>query len=155
MSVARRRLWEEGVRPKLDGRVSDSVMLFIGRAYYDGFLNKPIEEVSDVEFLSLRGFGPKTLAQIRRVIPAPKYPDEASIKALGEAQNPFAIEEEGRQIARQLGIRYVGPQYGKNDEFVAHLFKDVAVTNTSFLANTLQKASTRLAKRRRLFSIRK
>lgn len=63
-----RRLWQEKVRPKLAGRVSEPVMLLLGRTYNDGLLNKPIEEVTDAEFLSLRGFGPKVLAKIRRVI---------------------------------------------------------------------------------------
>jgi len=60
-------------------------------------------------------------------------------------------EEEGRRIARQLGVRYTGPQYRKNDEFIAHLFTDVEVTGTTFAAKTLQEAIANLAEKRRVF----
>lgn len=68
-------------------------------------------------------------------------------------REPSAIEEEGRRIAQQLGIdiRYIGPQYGKDDEFMFHVFNDIAVTGTSFVANTLEEAIASLTEKRTLF----
>ena len=70
MSEEGLRLWREKVEPKLTSRVSATVLRMLGYAYYAGWLNKPIEKVTDAEFLSIQGIGPVTLAEIRRVIPS-------------------------------------------------------------------------------------
>ena len=57
--------------PKLAGRVSNRVYLLIGRYYLQGFLDKPLEQTTDEELLSIKGLGTKTLEEIRKVIPAP------------------------------------------------------------------------------------
>lgn len=62
------------------------------------------------------------------------------------------IEEQGRKIAQQLGndIVYNGPQY-LNDEFMFHVFTDVAVTGTTFAAKTFEEAKANLIEKRKLF----
>ena len=57
--------------PKLAGRVSNRVYLLIGRYYLWGFLDKPLEQITDEEFLSIKWLGTKTVEEIRKVIPAP------------------------------------------------------------------------------------
>lgn len=74
-----------------------------------------------------------------RIQRAPANPNDASIK------------EEGWRIAQQLGVRYEGPQYLR-DGFATGLFTDVAVSGTTFAANTLQEARAKLAEKRRQFA---
>lgn len=63
------------------------------------------------------------------------------------------IEDEGKAIARQLGdgIRYEGPQM-LHGRLYAHVFTDVAVTGTTFLANTFEEAKQSLAEKRNEFA---
>lgn len=56
---------------KIEGKVSMRVLLLVFRCYLYGDLEKPIEEVTDKEFLKCFAVGPKTLAEIRSVIPNP------------------------------------------------------------------------------------
>lgn len=56
---------------KLEGKVSIRIYLLLLRCYLYGDLTKPIEQVTDEELLSYYGVGPKTLAEIRKVVPAP------------------------------------------------------------------------------------
>jgi hypothetical protein len=58
-------------KAKLAGKVSNRVLLLIGRQYLYGWLKKPLEEVTDDEFLSRENIGPRTLQEVRSVIPAP------------------------------------------------------------------------------------
>lgn len=67
----RRRHWDEEELPKLKGKVSTRVELLLSRCYMYGDLEKPLESITDSQFLSVYGFGPKTLADIRKVIPSP------------------------------------------------------------------------------------
>lgn len=62
------------------------------------------------------------------------------------------IEEEGKSIARELGVevRYLDTWY-HNDEFF-HLFHDDAVTGSSFAAKTLEEAKQVLLQRRKSFA---
>lgn len=46
--------------------------LALERAYYQKYLVKPVEELTDDDFLSVRNIGPKSLAAIRRLLPAPE-----------------------------------------------------------------------------------
>lgn len=58
---------------KIEGKVSERVRLVVARGYlYAGRLVKPLEEITDKEFLACPEVGSKTLAEIRTVIPAPK-----------------------------------------------------------------------------------
>ena len=58
---------------KIEGKVSERVRLVVARGYlYEGRLVKPLEEITDKEFLACPEVGPKTLAEIRMVIPASK-----------------------------------------------------------------------------------
>ncbi len=65
------KLWQEEGYPKLRDKVSWPALLALGRAYRTGFLIQPIEEESDESLLAVFGIGPKRLAEIREVIPAP------------------------------------------------------------------------------------
>jgi len=56
---------------KLTGKVGNRVFLLLLRQYLYSNVEKPIEEITDAEFLNFRGVGPKTLAEIRAVLPAP------------------------------------------------------------------------------------
>lgn len=64
-----RRLWELS-EEKLGGLTRRAHYL-LHRAYLSGEQLKPIEELTDVDLLAVRGVGLKTLADIRAVIPAP------------------------------------------------------------------------------------
>jgi len=72
VNEATMKLWVEEVYPKLSGKLSSSVILPLGRAYRSGYLIQPIDEVADESLLVIWGIGPKRLAEIRKVIPAPK-----------------------------------------------------------------------------------
>ena len=67
----RREYFDEKERPEIQGKVSVRVELFLSRCYMFGDLKKPLNTITDAEFLSIAGLGPKTLANIRQVIPAP------------------------------------------------------------------------------------
>ena len=67
--VARRRCRQQ--MPKLEGKISNRVYLLISRQYIWGNITKPLEEMTDINFLSLPGVGLKILKEIRAVIPAP------------------------------------------------------------------------------------
>ena len=60
------------VRNILQGRVSNRVAIFMARQYLWAKIEKPLEDLTDAQLLDLEGLGPKTLAEIREVIPAPK-----------------------------------------------------------------------------------
>jgi len=66
----RRKLMEEN-EAKLEGRVSERIKLLIARQYLWGEYTKPLEELTDQELLAVAYVGPKTVAEIRKVIPAP------------------------------------------------------------------------------------
>lgn len=68
----KQRKRSDEVKAKLEGKVSDRVKLLIARFYLWGWLEKPLEELSDVDFLWCDGCGVKTLQEIRKVIPAPE-----------------------------------------------------------------------------------
>jgi hypothetical protein len=55
---------------KLARKVSYRVFLLVNRFYLWDYLNKPLEHYTDEEFLRVKGLGPKTLQEIRKVIPA-------------------------------------------------------------------------------------
>ena len=67
----RRDYFNEKERHKIRGKVSERVELLILRCYMYGGLEKPLETVTDEEFLSISGLGRKTLAALRQVIPSP------------------------------------------------------------------------------------
>jgi len=61
-------------KAKLEGKVSTRVCLLVSRLYlWAGNLEKPLEQVTDDEFLSCYAVGLKTLEEIRKVIPAPAW----------------------------------------------------------------------------------
>lgn len=51
--------------PWLSGKVSNRLGNTVRRAYQQGVLTKPINELTDDELLRVRGIGPKSLEQIR------------------------------------------------------------------------------------------
>ncbi len=57
---------------KIEGKVSERVRLVVARGYLLAGLVKPLEEITDKEFLACPEVGSKTLAEIRTVIPAPR-----------------------------------------------------------------------------------
>ncbi len=66
-----RRGRSDKVRALLDGKVSSRVILLIARAYLYGDLVKPLDELTDEELLAEPWVGPKTVEEIRAVIPSP------------------------------------------------------------------------------------
>jgi len=67
----RRQRFNDLERHKIEGKVSRRIEMRIARCYMYGDLRKPLESITDVEFLSVFDIGPKTLADIRKIIPAP------------------------------------------------------------------------------------
>ncbi len=67
-----RKLWDKQERFKVEGKISNRVCLLLARCYIWGWLSKPLGEITDKEFLGHDGIGPRTLAEIRTVIPAPQ-----------------------------------------------------------------------------------
>lgn len=67
----RRRLWDRELL-RIHRMFSTRVALLLGRGYIYGNLDKPLEQVTDAEFLTVYGLGAKTLTEIRRVIPSPE-----------------------------------------------------------------------------------
>ena len=68
----RRKYYINNEKPKIDGKLSKRVVLFLARAYMHADLEGPLEQIEDKEFLRIHGLGPGTLREIRTVIPAPK-----------------------------------------------------------------------------------
>lgn len=66
-----KKLWQETEGDKLLDKVSARVWFAVGRGYIDGLLTKPLEQITDKEFLKVFGLGQFTLAEIRQVIPKP------------------------------------------------------------------------------------
>lgn len=64
--------------------------------------------------------------------------------------NRAQIEEEGKSIARELGVRYLYTQYHSDGFF--HLLHDDAVTGSSFATQTLEEAKEVLSQRRKGFT---
>jgi hypothetical protein len=64
----RRVYYISNEKPKLAGKLPRRIELIIARAYMRGDLEVPLEEVEDMEFDRIRGVGPGTLAEIRKVI---------------------------------------------------------------------------------------
>ena len=60
------------VKGILEGKVSNRVCMLITREYLWGFQEKPLEELTDAELLGSKFIGPKTVAELRTVVPAPK-----------------------------------------------------------------------------------
>jgi len=60
-------------------------------------------------------------------------------------------DEEGRSIAKELGLRYDGIQEGFGDVPTQYQFTDMAVTGTTFYGNTLRAVKANLAEKRKLF----
>ncbi|MBA7711956.1 hypothetical protein ES703_120924 [subsurface metagenome] len=56
----------------LDGKVSNRARMLITREYLYGWQEKPLEELTDAELLGTKFIGPKTVAELRTVVPAPK-----------------------------------------------------------------------------------
>lgn len=54
-------------------RLSTWVALALNRAYYEGYIKKPINELTDSELLRIRNFGPKALAEVRKLVPCPSH----------------------------------------------------------------------------------
>jgi len=59
----------DDVREILSGKVSDRVCLLISRMYLWGFLEEPLTDLTDERLLREKWIGPKTIAEIRTVIP--------------------------------------------------------------------------------------
>lgn len=72
MMTTGRQLWDDQVYQKLVNKLRPSTLLALGRAYSSGYLVQPIEQEPDESLLAVWGIGPKRLAEIRRVIPAPR-----------------------------------------------------------------------------------
>lgn len=87
----------------------------------------------------------------RKMVTGALRTDTERIQRASGNPNDASIREEGRRIAQQLGLRYEGLQYLR-DGFVTHLFTDIAVSGTTFAANTLQEARAKLAEKRRQFA---
>ena len=61
-----------GVRARLLVRpASARVINAVGRGYRQGWLKKPLEELTDEDLLALRGFGVYSLHRFRKVVPTP------------------------------------------------------------------------------------
>jgi len=69
--VARRKRADR-VKEILAGKVSNRARMLITREYLWGFQEKPLEELTDAELLGAKFIGPKTVAELRTVVPAPK-----------------------------------------------------------------------------------
>jgi len=64
-----RRKRSEDVREILSGKVSDRVCLLISRMYLWGFLEEPLNDLTDERLLREKWIGPKTIAEFRTAIP--------------------------------------------------------------------------------------
>ena len=68
---AQRRKRSELVRGFLSGKVSDRVCLLISRYYLWGYLEEPLDTLTDEQLLKVKWIGQKTVNELRTVIPAP------------------------------------------------------------------------------------
>lgn len=68
-----RRKRADRVKEILDGKVSDRACMLITREYLWGWQEKPLEELTDAELLGTKFIGPKTVAELRTVVPAPTF----------------------------------------------------------------------------------
>jgi len=66
-----RRYKASKVHALLDGKASNRVVFLMARAYLYGNLVKPLDELTDEELLAEPLVGPKTVEEIRTVIPSP------------------------------------------------------------------------------------
>jgi len=66
-----RRERADKVHALLDGKVSSRAVLLIAREYLWFGLEKPLDELTDKELLARKFVGPKTVEEIRAVIPSP------------------------------------------------------------------------------------
>jgi hypothetical protein len=57
--------------PKLRGLISDRAYFLLSRFYLWGYIQKPLDQVTDEEFMAIPGMGLITLKEIRRVLPGP------------------------------------------------------------------------------------
>jgi len=64
-----RRERADKVHALLDGKATNRAVLLIARAYLYGDLVKPLDELTDKELLAKPFVGPKTVEEIRAVIP--------------------------------------------------------------------------------------
>lgn len=71
--------------------------------------------------------------------------EQIYVQTYGESGNPDTVS--GEDIARQLDVHYDGAQEG-----IGMQFTDIHQTGTTFYANTLEEARTRLAEKRELFA---
>ena len=63
------------VHALLDGRATNRAVFLMARAYLYGDLVKPLDELTDKELLAEPLVGPKTVEEIRAVIPSPAQRD--------------------------------------------------------------------------------
>ncbi len=56
----------------LDGKISNRACMLIAREYLYGYQEKPLEELTDAELLGTKFIGPKTVAELRTVVPSPQ-----------------------------------------------------------------------------------
>ncbi|MBA7593202.1 hypothetical protein ES703_00120 [subsurface metagenome] len=68
---ARRRRTDR-VHEILDGKISNRACMLIAREYLYGYQEKPLEELTDAELLGTKFIGPKTVAELRTVVPSPQ-----------------------------------------------------------------------------------
>lgn len=66
-----RRRRADRVDEILGGKISDRARMLIAREYLYGMQEKPLEELTDAELLDTKFIGPKTIAELRTVVPAP------------------------------------------------------------------------------------
>jgi len=64
-----RRKRSEDVHKLLSGKVSGRVCLLISRMYLWGFLEEPLNDLTDERLLMEKWIGPKTIAEFRKAIP--------------------------------------------------------------------------------------
>jgi len=67
-----RRRRAHRVNEILDGKISDRARMLIVRDYLFGALEKPLEELTDAELLGTKFIGPRTVAELRTVVPSPQ-----------------------------------------------------------------------------------
>jgi hypothetical protein len=66
-AALRALLWQPFIQYKVPVRVENA----IHRAYSQGYVTKPLNQLTNEELLNIRQIGPKHLASIRQVVPAP------------------------------------------------------------------------------------
>lgn len=66
-----RRKRADRVDEILGGKVSNRARRLLAREYLFGSQEKPLEELTDAELLGTKFIGPKTVAELRTVVPAP------------------------------------------------------------------------------------